>query len=142
MMTLAQLSTLSTVFIVCSGISLLVGWYAIRFRKQQILHRNMMLTATSFAVLFLVSYVWRWYLYGSKPFEGEGLWRMIYLGVLIPHVILAIAVGPMAARLIYLALSKKDFAKHRRLARIVLPIWLFVAGSGWFIFYLLYVAEF
>ena len=141
-MTLAALSTLSITFILISGACLLAGWVAIRFRDNRVLHRNCMLGATTLAVLFLVTYVWRWSVFGSKPFEGRGVWRTIYFAVLVPHVALAITVGPLAARLIYLAGFKKDFPAHRRLARVVLPIWLFVAGSGWFIYYLLYVAEF
>jgi len=141
-MTLATLSTLSITFIIFSGVFLLAGWVAIRFRKNRELHRNCMLGATTFAVLFLVTYIWRWSVFGSKSFEGQGVWRTIYFGVLIPHVLLAITVGPMAARLIYLAGFKKDYTAHRRLARIVLPIWLFVVGSGWFIYYMLYIAKF
>ena len=99
---------------------------------------NAMLTATSFAGLFLVAYVTRWSLYGSKPFPGSGGWRLFYLANLLPHVVLAMALGPLAIRLIYLALRKRDFVAHRRLARITLPIWLYVAGSGWLIYYLLY----
>jgi putative membrane protein len=45
----------------------------------------------------------------------------------------------MAVRLIQLAMVRQDFAAHRRLARVTLPIWLYVAGSGWLIYYLLYV---
>ena len=141
-MTLSALSTLSITFIVMSGVFLLAGWGAIRFRENRILHRNCMLGATTFAVLFLVTYIWRWSVFGSKSFEGQGVWRTIYFGVLLPHVLLAITVGPMAARLIYLAGFKKDYPAHRRLARVVLPIWLFVVASGWFIYYMLYVAKF
>ena len=48
------------------------------------------------------------------------------------------AVGPLAVRLIYLALRKRDYPRHRRLARITLPIWLYVAASGWLIYFMLY----
>ena len=60
----------------------------------------------------------------------------------MPHVILAMAVGPLAVRLIQLALVKRDFAAHRRLARVTLPIWLYVAASGWMIYYMLYRMQF
>ena len=73
-----------------------------------------------------------------KPFGGTGIWRTIYFANLVPHVILAIAVGPLAARLIYLATVRRDFTAHRRLARVTLPIWLYVAGSGWLVYYMLY----
>ncbi len=141
-MTLAALSTLSATFILLSGACLVAGWVAIRFRKNRVLHRNCMLGATTLAVLFLVTYIWRWSVFGSKSFEGQGVWRTIYFSILLPHIVLAITVGPLAARLIYLAGFKKDLPAHRRLAHIVLPIWLFVVSSGWFIYYLLYVVEF
>lgn len=137
-MSLATLTALSTTCIVLSGVSLLVGWYLIRWRRNRGAHRNAMLTATALAGVFLVLYVTRWWLFGSKPFDGSGGWRVLYLAVLAPHVVLAIAVGPMALRLIQLA-WRGDFAAHRRLARVTLPVWLFVAASGWVIYYLLYV---
>ena len=132
------LTAVSTTCIVCSGCSLLLGWYFIRARRDMLLHRNTMLGATLFAGLFLVAYVTRWSLYGSKPFPGTGVWRTIYFANLVPHIILAMVVGPLAARLIYLALRRRDYVRHRRLARITLPIWLYVAASGWLIYFLLY----
>ena len=77
-----------------------------------------------------------------KPFAGTGVWRTLYLTNLIPHVILAIAVGPLAVRLIQLAMVRRDYASHRRLARIALPIWLYVAASGWLVYYMLYRMSF
>ncbi len=141
-MTLETLTFFSTSFIVLSGLSLLVGWYFIRWQKNMQLHKNMMLTATTFAGLFLVAYVTRWAMFGSKAFEGEGGWRLFYIANLIPHIILAIAVGPLALYLIYLALQKKDYRTHRKFARITLPIWLYVAASGWLIYFMLYKMTF
>jgi putative membrane protein len=138
-MSLQTLTVVSTICIVGSGASLLVGWYLIRWRRDQIAHRNAMLTATVLAALFLVFYVTRWTLFGTKLFAGTGGWRILYFTILVPHVLLAIAVGPLAVRLIQLALWRRDFAAHRRLAKVTLPAWLFVAASGWMIYYLLYV---
>jgi putative membrane protein len=101
-----------------------------------------MLLATTLAGGFLVAYVTRWALYGTKHFAGTGVWRTVYFGTLVPHVILAILVAPLAARLIQLALVKRDYASHRRLARVTLPIWLYVAASGWMIYYMLYRMQF
>jgi len=137
-----SLTLLSTSFIVLSGLSLLVGWYFIRVRKQMERHRAAMLAATAFAALFLVAYVTRWATFGSKPFAGTGFWRTLYFTNLIPHVILAIAVGPLAVRLIQLAMVRRDYASHRRLARVTLPIWLYVAASGWLVYYMLYRMSF
>jgi putative membrane protein len=132
------LTALSTTCIGLSGVSLLCGWYFIRMRKDMQKHRNAMLTATSLAALFLVFYVTRWASYGSKPFAGDGGWKIAYLTTLVPHIILAMAVGPLAARLLYLALRKRDYVAHRKLARVTFPIWLYVSVSGWVIYYLLY----
>jgi putative membrane protein len=137
-----SLTLLSTSFIVLSGLSLLIGWWCIRARKSMEAHRTAMLSATGFAALFLVAYVTRWATYGSKPFAGTGVWRTLYLTNLIPHVVLAIAVGPLAVRLIQLAMVRGDYASHRRLARITLPIWLYVAASGWLVYYMLYRMSF
>lgn len=137
-MSLETLTLLSTICIVASGASLLLGWYCIRGRRDQGLHRNFMLAATGFAALFLAVYVTRWALHGSKPFPGHGWWKAFYFANLLPHVVLAMVLGPLAARLIHLALWRRDFAAHRRLARVTLPIWLYVAASGWLIYFLLY----
>jgi putative membrane protein len=136
---LQTLTVLSTTCIVLSGASLLLGWYFIRGRRAIAAHRNTMLAATSMAALFLVLYVTRWALYGSKPFQGTGEWRAVYFGTLVPHIVLAIALAPLVVRLLFLALRKRDFVAHRRLARVTLPVWLYVAASGWLIYYLLYV---
>ena len=138
-MSLQTLTIVSTACIVLSGISLLLGWYFIRARRDIVRHRNTMLTASSFAALFLVFYVLRWSLYGTKLFAGTGVWRLVYFSILVPHILLAVALGPLVVRLIYLALRRRDYAAHRRLARVTLPIWLYVAASGWAIYYLLYV---
>ena len=87
-MTQESLTLVSTTCIVSSGVSLLAGWYFIRGGSME-RHRAAMLAATAFAGLFLVFYVTRWSLYGSKPFGGSGIWRTLYLANLIPHVILA-----------------------------------------------------
>jgi putative membrane protein len=138
-MSLQTLTAISTLCIVLSGASLLVGWYFIRSGRQILRHRNAMLTASTFAALFLVFYVTRWSMYGSKPFGGTGGWRTFYFANLVPHILLAMVLAPLVVRLLQLALIRRDYAKHRRLARITLPIWLYVAGSGWLIYYLLYV---
>ena len=138
-MSLQTLTIVSTACIVLSGISLLLGWYFIRARRDIVRHRNTMLTASSFAALFLVFYVLRWSLYGTKLFAGTGVWRLVYFSILVPHILLAVALAPLVVRLIYLALRRRDYAAHRRLARVTLPIWLYVAASGWAIYYLLYV---
>jgi putative membrane protein len=129
----------NTSLIVISGVFLLIGYYFIR-TKQVILHRRAMLTATTFAALFLVVYVARALLFPTKFFAGEGLLRVVYLAVLISHTILATVVGPLVLVVLYRAF-KGQFPKHRKLARLTLPIWLYVVVTGWLIYLMLYVLE-
>jgi putative membrane protein len=127
---------LNTSLIVISGVFLLIGYYFIRQRKIE-LHKRSMLTATVFAALFLVVYVTRALLFETKVFAGEGLVRAIYLFILITHTILAILVGPFALVTLRRAL-RGDFPKHRQIARITFPMWLYVVVTGWIIYWMLH----
>ena len=118
--------------------ALLAGTVAIKMKKPKA-HERLMKLATLCAGLFLVAYVSRWSLYGSKKFAGTGGWRTVYLSILLPHILLAIGLGPMALRQLQLARSKQ-FDKHKSWGRITVPVWLFVAISGWAVYWLLYVA--
>lgn len=107
------------------------------------LHRKLMLSALGLSVLFLLSYVLYHFttpetLFGDANGDGEvsaeereevGLWRSVYLGILIPHILLAAVSFPFIL-LTAAAAFTNDFAKHRRLARFVFPMWLFVAITG------------
>jgi len=122
--------------IVISGVFLLAGYGLIRLRRVQWHHRSM-LTASVFAALFLVVYVARYLLFGSKLFAGEGLGRILYLTLLVSHVVIAIAIGPLAFVTIRRAM-RREFARHRRLARITLPLWLYVVVTGYAVYVRLY----
>ena len=126
---------LNTSLIVISGVFLLLGYYFIRQRQIE-RHKQSMLTATTFAALFLVVYVTRALLFETKVFAGEGLVRAIYLAILISHTILAIAVGPFALVTLRRAL-RGEFSKHRQIARITFPMWLYVVATGWLIYLML-----
>ena len=126
----------NTSLIVISGIFLLLGYYFIRQRQIE-LHKRSMLTATTFAALFLVVYVSRALLFETKVFAGEGLVRVIYLAILISHTILAILVGPLALLTLRRAL-RGEFSKHRQIARVTFPMWLYVVVTGWLIYWMLH----
>jgi len=127
---------LNTSLIVISGVFLLLGYYFIRQRQIE-LHKRSMLTATTFAALFLVVYVSRALLFETKVFAGEGLIRVIYLAILISHTILAILVGPFALVTLRRAL-RGEFSKHRQIARVTFPMWLYVVVTGWLIYWMLH----
>ena len=127
---------LNTSLILISGAFLLLGYVFIRQKKIE-LHKKSMLTATLFAALFLVVYVTRALLFETKVFAGEGTIRVIYLAILISHTILAILVGPFALVTLRRAL-RGEFIKHRQIARITFPMWLYVVVTGWIIYWMLH----
>lgn len=133
---LAWLAPLNTALILVSGISVLAGYACIRARRVD-WHRRFMLVACGFAAGFLVVYGVRWALLGSKPFEGTGWIRAVYLAVLSSHVVLAAVLAPMAAVTLWRAWHGQ-FDAHRKLARRTLPVWLYVAASGWVVYWMLY----
>ena len=132
----AWVPALNTALIVLSGLSISLGFVFIR-RRWIGVHQWCMITGTVFAALFLVVYVTRALLFQTEFFAGEGLVRVIYLAILISHTILAIAVGPLVLVTLYRAI-RRDFRRHRRIARLTLPIWLYVVTSGWAIYMMLH----
>jgi|SRR5581483_621208 len=125
----------NTLLIVASGAFLLLGYYFIR-RRQIRRHRRAMLTATVFAALFLAVYLTRAAFFPTKIFAGQGAVRTIYLAILTSHSVLAAAVGPLALVTLWRA-WRGEYVRHRRLARVTLPIWLYVVVTGWTIYWML-----
>jgi uncharacterized membrane protein YozB (DUF420 family) len=119
-----------------AGLCLLLGYRFIR-RRQLVAHRQTMLFAFGLSALFLVFYLVHHAQVGSVPYAGPEAWRSVYYAILLPHVVLAAAVVPLA--LITIRRGLKDLRpKHRRLARITLPIWLFVSLSGVVVYWMVY----
>lgn len=119
-----------------STICLLMGFAYIR-KKMTRHHRRAMLGAVAASGLFLILYVARFSLTGTHRFAGEGIARFAYLSILFSHMILAAVVLPLVLRLLFLAFTSK-FESHRRWARWVFPIWLYVSVSGLLVYLLLY----
>jgi len=130
------LPALNAVLNATSAACLTAGWLAIR-RRRIALHRACMLGAFCVSVLFLVSYVVYHALAGSRPFTGQGWIRPVYFALLISHVVLAAAMVPFVLTTLYRALGA-DFARHVRLARFTLPVWLYVSVTGVVVYLLLY----
>ena len=119
-----------------AGVLLLAGWFLIR-QKRIAAHRRAMIAACVVSALFLTSYVVYHAQAGSRPFPGTGAMRLVYFSILIPHVILAAAVLPLALVTLKRGLAL-DVQRHRRIARWTLPIWLFVSVSGVAVYLMLY----
>jgi putative membrane protein len=130
------LPALNAILNATSAACLAAGWVAIR-RRRIAVHRACMLGAFCVSVLFLVSYVVYHALAGSRPFTGQGWIRPVYFALLISHVVLAAAMVPFVLTTLYRALGA-DFARHVRLARFTLPVWLYVSVTGVVVYLLLY----
>ena len=136
MITISDLPTLNATLNTISTVLLTIGFLMIR-RRKIVAHRNCMIAAFVVSGLFLTSYLIYHYHAGSTPFEGSGWIRFVYFTVLIPHIILAASILPLALITLYFALRKR-FTKHRRIARWTLPIWLYVSVTGIIVYWMLY----
>ena len=119
-----------------SAILLFTGYTFIRSRNV-IAHRACQIAALVVSLLFLASYLTYHYNHGSTRFLGTGLVRPIYFTILTSHTILAIVIVPLVVVTFYRAF-RGDFLRHRRIARITLPLWLYVSVTGVIVYLMLY----
>ena len=137
MLEISDLPLLNATLNALAGI-LLVSAY-IMIRKGNIArHRALMLAAFSTSVPFLVSYVIYHVNIGSRAFTGTGVIRVVYFVILITHVVLAIAIVPMAVVTLRRGLRRDDL-RHKAIARWTFPIWLYVSVTGVVVYGMLYM---
>jgi putative membrane protein len=134
----SQLSFMPAVnacFNALSASCLIAGYVAIRQKKIAV-HRVLMVSAFACSSLFLIGYLSYHAIHGDTKFTGVGLIRPVYFVILISHVLLSITVVPLALTSFYFAFTR-SFARHRRLNRVFLPIWLYVSVTGVVIYFML-----
>lgn len=132
----ATLPLLNACLNATSAALLSAGWIFIR-RRRVTAHKACMVAALAVSTLFLVSYVTYHSLAGSRPFAGQGWIRLVYYPLLVSHIVLAAAIVPLALTTVYRALQG-NFARHVRIARVTLPIWLYVSLTGVLVYWMLY----
>jgi putative membrane protein len=131
-----SLAPLNAILNTAAAILLLAGFYLIR-QKRVHAHRACMIAAIAVSAAFLTSYSIYHYQVGDVRFTGQGWVRQVYFSILVPHVILAGAIVPLALTTLYFALRGR-FASHRRIARWTWPIWMFVSVTGVAVYVMLY----
>lgn len=119
-----------------SAVLLMVGFLQIK-RGRQIAHRNCMIAAFATSTLFLACYLYYHYHAKTTRFLEPQWFRPFYLGILLTHTILAVAVVPMVFMTFSRAL-KQRFDLHKRIARWTWPIWMYVSVTGVVIYLILY----
>jgi len=114
---------------------LVLGYVLIRQKKLK-LHKNVMLTAFGTSSAFLISYViYHWFKSGPKLYVGD--LTGLYYFILISHIILAIVIIPLALITLYRGWTD-NIRKHQTIAKITLPVWLYVSVTGVVIYSMLY----
>ena len=127
----ATLNSISTVL-------LLTGFFLIKAGKRRA-HQKAMVGALASSAVFLACYLTYHYGVGHTVFPKEyPVARTVYLTILIPHIILAVINVPLILLLVIAAFRKK-FEKHKKLARVTFPSWLFVSVTGVVIYFMVYV---
>jgi putative membrane protein len=106
-------------------------------RGRRGIHRAFMIAALVASSLFLVSYLSRVALTGTHVDPHHGVLHAAYLAILGSHMLLAMTVVPLVLTTLWLA-GRQSFAKHRRLARVTFPIWLYVSVTGVVVYVMLY----
>ncbi len=143
----------AVIFIVLSGVALVIGVTFIR-RGQRVMHMRFMLLASGLATLFLILYLTRLGLGYEKTYVGPAEWRGAYFALLISHIALAALNVPLALGALYWAwrgiqaagnlsqvesvpAARAAFVTHKKWTRWTVPVWLYVAVTGWIIYLVL-----
>lgn len=123
----------SLVAIGLSGLLILTGIFFIK-KGYRNLHKISMLTASFLALVFAILYLIKSSFFPAKHYTGNH--KTIYYFILISHSILATANFPLAAYTVYLGI-KGMYDKHRKIAPITAIVWIYVATTGWMIYFFL-----
>jgi putative membrane protein len=131
------------------AVLLIAGLLAVK-NKNYLLHKKIMLFAMGLSVLFLLSYICH-HLFAGEAIYGDtdgvkglsdaeraavGSMRSVYLAILITHIPLAGLALPFILFAAYRALTG-DYDKHKKLVRIIFPVWLYVAITGVVVYFMI-----
>jgi len=125
------LSFLPPIYATINGITaivLIIAVWAIKGGKRK-LHENLMKFAITLSVLFLGMYVAYHMTSDSTKFGGEGAIKYVYYFILITHILLSIIIIPFVL-ITYVRALALSFERHKKIARITYPMWLYVAVTG------------
>ena len=125
------LSFLPPIYATINGVTAVVLVFAVIMIKKgkRTVHERLMKVAIFLSCSFLAMYVAYHMTAPSTPYGGEGLIKYVYYFILITHIILSIGIIPLVL-ISYVKAISKYFDKHRKIAKITFPIWLYVAVTG------------
>lgn len=132
---LSFMPAVNACFNAASAVLLVLAVAAIK-KKRVARHQALVLSAFASSTFFLVGYLAYHYVHGDTKYPGTGGMRVAYLTVLASHVLLSLPVVPLCLAAFYYAF-KKSFATHKKITKILFPIWLYVSVTGVLVFLLL-----
>ncbi len=136
-LTLSNLPAINAALNLCSTVFLLLGMWAIKNNKKSF-HIKCMVYAFATSSLFLACYLY--YHFNVEfitQFHGTGVLKWIYFGILSTHIPLATGMLPFIFFAFYLGFTKQ-YTKHKRVVKILWPVWFYVSITGVIIYILLY----
>ena len=114
----------------------LIGAFLAIKNKNIKVHRAFTTTALALSMLFLVSYVAFHLTTESTKFGGEGWIRTVYFIILISHILLSTGIIPLVL-FTYVRGLGMQVEKHRKIAKITWPIWLYVTATGVIVYWMI-----
>ena len=111
-----------------TALVLIIALWAIKVKNIE-LHERLMKTAIAFSILFLIMYVLYHMTSESTSYGGQGVIKYVYYFILISHILLSIVVIPFVL-ITYVRAITNDISRHKKIARITWPLWLYVTVSG------------
>lgn len=118
-----------------TAVVLITAVWAVKM-KNIVLHRRMMKTAIVLSALFLVFYVLYHMTSDSTSYGGEGVVKILYFFILISHILLSIVVIPFVL-ITFVRGITNDIERHKKIARITFPLWLYVTVSGVIVYWMI-----
>lgn len=129
------LTILPPIYAAINGVTaflLILAFFAIK-NKNRVLHKSLMTTAIWCSVVFLVMYVAYHMTSDSTKFGGEGVIKYVYYFFLLTHILLSIVIIPFVL-ITYVRAITNNIERHKKIARITFPLWLYVAITGVIVF--------
>ncbi|MGG5506555.1 MULTISPECIES: DUF420 domain-containing protein [unclassified Myroides] len=125
------LSFLPPIYATINGITaVLLVWAVAAIKKgNKALHERLIKLCIACSVAFLAMYVAYHMTSIETKYGGEGWMRYAYFFILITHIVLSIIIIPFVLVTFVRGISG-SYQRHKKLARITYPMWLYVAVTG------------
>ena len=125
------LSFLPPIYASINGLTafLLVAAVVVIKKGNRVLHERLMKIALLCSILFLLMYIAYHMTSDPTPFGGEGYLKVLYYVLLISHILLSVVIIPLVL-ITYIRALTAQFDRHRKIAKLTFPLWLYVAISG------------